>query len=64
MVRFQRTGEYPRCSCVICNKTQEIWQKSKEKVWFHDFWQQMKQEDGSLVWDREFDVWRVGFRLR
>ncbi len=51
-------------SCVIYNKTQEIRQKSREKVWFHDLWRRVKQDDGSPVWDGKSDVWRVEFRFK
>ncbi len=51
-------------SCVIYNKSQEIRQKSPDKVWFHDLWRSVKREDGSVVWDGETDVWRVEFRFK
>ncbi len=51
-------------SCVIYNKTQEIRQKSHDKLWFHDLWRRVKGEDGSPVWDGESEVWRVEFRFK
>jgi hypothetical protein len=44
-------------SCCIYNKTLEIKQKARKKVWFHDLWR-------TQGWDGQAQVWRVEFRFR
>src|SRR5579859_2870067 len=51
-------------SCRIYNKTQEIKQKSLDKVWFYDLWRKGTQGPFGGSWDGSSDVWRIEFHLR
>jgi hypothetical protein len=51
-------------SGVIYNKCLEIRQRSHGKVWFHDLWQRVTDDEGNPVWNGETDVWRVEFRFK
>lgn len=46
-------------SCKLYNKTKEIQERSKEKVWFFDIWKLPKE---TTVWRVEYSIERQGFR--
>lgn len=43
-------------SCKIYDKTAEIRQRSRKKVWFFDLWRQVTQPDGTSVWNEQIDT--------
>ncbi len=51
-------------SALLYDKTHEIKYKSPKKVWFHDIWKAVKDENGTPVWDGDAAVWRVELRFK
>jgi hypothetical protein len=50
-------------SALIYDKSDEIKYQSPTKVWFHDLWRAVSDEQGVPVWDGEADVWRLEVRF-
>ncbi len=51
-------------SALIYDKNHEIKYQSREKEWFYDLWQAVKDEHGNPVWDGKFPVWRIEVRFK
>ncbi len=51
-------------SALLYDKTHEIKYHSPKKVWFHDLWRSVKDEDGKPVWDGQAPVWRLEIRFK
>jgi hypothetical protein len=51
-------------SALLYDKTHEIKYHSPKKVWFHDLWFAVKDEEGKPVWDGQAPVWRIEIRFK
>jgi hypothetical protein len=50
-------------SLKIYNKSKEIEQRSKTKIWFHDRWKKTLDARGNPLYDGKQDVWRIEFSI-
>jgi hypothetical protein len=51
-------------SALLYDKTREIKYHSPGKVWFHDLWLSVKDEEGKPLWDGTSSVWRIEIRFK
>ncbi len=51
-------------SALLYEKTHEIKYHSPGKVWFHDLWLAVKDEEGKPLWDGQAPVWRIEIRFK
>jgi hypothetical protein len=51
-------------SALLYDKTHEIKYHSPGKVWFHDLWLSVKDEEGKPLWDGTSSVWRIEIRFK
>ena len=57
------SGHGKPLSCKLYNKSKEIDQQGKKKIWFHDIWKREKKWNGtSTVWRVEYSIEREGLR--